>query len=80
MPRKRSADRSEKWRAKAAPFEKTGVIPMKYHALEDPLFPGTWRAEPLDYAGRGIVYLFRSEAEAWACAKRKTKQFLESRR
>lgn len=44
---------------------------MRYRALEDPLFPGTWRAEPVGYMGRGIIYLFRGkgarqEAEAQA--------------
>jgi hypothetical protein len=44
---------------------------VRYHACEDPLFPGEWRVEPVKYAGRGVVYLFRGddarfEALAWA--------------
>lgn len=32
-----------------------------YHARPDGLFPGTWRAEPIDYEGRGAVFLFRGD-------------------
>lgn len=52
--------------------------PAPYRAIEDVLFPGTWRAEPEDYAGRGIVYLFRGEMakyEAIAWAKKKNRQW-----
>jgi len=44
---------------------------MRYRALEDPFFLGTYKAEPVSYTGRGIVYLFhgrgaRQKAQAKA--------------
>lgn len=51
------------------------VVPFRYRALKDPCFPGTWRVEPVVYEGRGIVYLFRSEEEARAWAKKKNAEF-----
>jgi hypothetical protein len=64
------------------PYANLPVVPvlpapipgMRYCAIEDPLFPGTWRAEPIKYTGRGFVYLFlgesaRSDAMAFAKSK-----------
>lgn len=53
-------------------------MPTRYRAFEDPLFRGTWRVEPINYAGRGFVYLFngstaRQEATAWE--KEKNRQY-----
>lgn len=53
---------------------------MRYRTYADPLFPGTWKVEPVGYTGRGIVYLFPTEDEARAWERRKNKQYLESRR
>jgi hypothetical protein len=60
----------------------TGQNPLpafKYRVLPDKLFPGTWRVEPVDYTGRGIVYLFPNEEEARDWEKRKNKQYLDSK-
>jgi hypothetical protein len=46
----------------------------QYRACEDVLFPGTWRVEPLNYAGWGCVYLFhgkRAQMQAAEFAKKK---------
>ena len=77
------------WKPRAEPYaEPVPSKPMtehpqpvfRYRAFEDPLFPDSWRVEPDPYTGRGIVYLFATEAEAKACEKRKNKQYLESKR
>lgn len=51
--------------------------PVRYCAVEDKHFPGTWRVEPVDYRGRGVVYLFHGEMakyEAAAFAKSKNRR------
>lgn len=44
--------------AKPASFIPVLIPAIRYCAIEDQLFPGTWRAEPISYTGRGFVYLF----------------------
>lgn len=39
-------------------------VPMRYHAIPDKLFPGKWLAQPVDYMGRGIVYIYNTPEEA----------------
>jgi hypothetical protein len=48
----------------------------QYRACEDhdQAFTPRWRAEPVSYAGRGIVYLFESEAAAEEFVKQKNEE------
>lgn len=85
MPeRKHKEIRLGKWRSKAVPFTASDpesaarVLPMKYRTFEDPLFPGVWRVEPVDYTGRGIVYLFHDVLDAHTCVRRKNKEYADS--
>lgn len=50
---------------------------MRYHAIADRLFSGKWLALPLNYIGRGIVYIFgnRKEAEEKAAEVNKRQGF-----
>jgi hypothetical protein len=66
----------------AAPMFTQAVVtlqtPALYCAVEDKQFPGTWRAQPMNYQGSGVVYLFRGDMakyEALAWAKKKNKQW-----
>jgi hypothetical protein len=72
------------WKPNGEPYQEPGALepqhnlppaeiplPTRYVARADPLFPGTWRAEPQNYRGRGVVYLFhgdraRLRAVEWA--------------
>jgi hypothetical protein len=85
-PRKRKGFRVNAWKATDVPYAPPTAAaaaqmvvtieePRRYHALEDCLFPGTWKVEPVDYVGRGIVYLFKTEAEARDWAKHKNQKF-----
>lgn len=52
-------------------------VRMKYCVAEDKQFPGVWRAEPVNYHGRGFVFLFKGEMakyEAAAFAKNKNRR------
>lgn len=52
------------WKASDEPWKPPPVYvppPRQYRAVPDVLFPGTWRAEPVNYKGRGMVYLFHGE-------------------
>jgi hypothetical protein len=39
--------------------------PKHYLFCEDLLFPGVWRSEPVDYQGRGFVFLFTGQMARW---------------
>jgi hypothetical protein len=64
------------WRAgeRSRPDSDKSKRPKRYHAIADAVFPGTWKAEPVPYRGRGIIYLFHGEgaeerAREWAMKK-----------
>jgi hypothetical protein len=46
---------------------------------EDQAFTPCWRSEPVNYTGRGIVYLFHSEDDAVAWTNQKNAEALKSR-
>lgn len=49
---------------------------MRYHARACEFIRGEWRAEPVNYQGRGVVYLFHgATAEAQARAFAADKNF-----
>ena len=56
--------------------------PQQYQVREDhdQGFTPCWRAEPVNYDGHGIVYLFDTEAEAIEKAKQKNKEFARERK
>jgi hypothetical protein len=50
---------------------------LRYCAVADALFPGIWLAQPLNYEGRGFVYVFRgpdAELEAKAFVNDKNRK------
>lgn len=49
-------------------------VPMRYHAIPDKLFPGKWLAQPVDYTGRGIVYIYGNAEDAKEQASRVNKR------
>jgi len=44
---------------------------------EDQGFEPSWRVEPVNYTGRGIVYLFDCESDAEAFVKQKNEEMLK---
>lgn len=55
-------------KTEAWPFPVVRLPRMLYHAIPDKLFPGAWHALPVNYTGRGLVYILRTHKDAEAKA------------
>jgi hypothetical protein len=51
-----------------------GSKPVQYRACREVGFSPKWRVEPVNYVGRGVVYIFDTEAEAIEKANAKNKE------